>query len=143
MNNKTALGYATLTVVINGIIGHFFAPNGIILTPIVLSITTSLVCFGTSHIKPVFISLLTYLFVALNDILIKLYSGGFHDGQGLGWILILLFVGLLPTTAILLAAIFKSKEDTLINKIMALLLFAGLIAGHLHLFGNLGLGRHY
>jgi hypothetical protein len=84
MNNKKALGFATLTVILNGLIGHFFAPNGIMLTPIVLTITTSLVCFGTNNIKIILISALTYLFVALNDISIKLYSGGSHDNEGLG-----------------------------------------------------------
>ena len=51
MGNKTALVLATLTVVLNGFIGHFFAPNGIMLTPIVLTITSLLVCLGTKNIK--------------------------------------------------------------------------------------------
>jgi hypothetical protein len=143
MNNKTALGLATLTVILNGFIGHFFAPNGIMLTPIVLTITTSLVCFGTKNIKTIFISLLTYLFIALNDISIKLYSGGSHDSEGLGWIHMLLFVGLLPTFGILVATIFRNKQETLTNKIIAFALFIGLIALHLQLFNNLGLGRYY
>ena len=143
MKNKTALVLAILTVILNGFIGHFFAPNGIMLTPIVLLITTSLICFGTKNVKPIFISILTYLFVALNDISIKLYSGGSHDSEGLGWIHMLLFIGLLPTFGILLAAIFNSKEVTLTNKIIAVFLFVGLIAVHLQLFRNLGLGRYY
>lgn len=143
MNNTTALGLATLTVVLNGLIGHFFAPNGIMLTPIVLTITTSLVCFGTKNIKIIFISALTYLFVALNDISIKLYSGGSHDNEGLGWVHLLLFVGLVPTFGILLATVLKHKEETVTNKIIAVVLFIGLIAGHLQIFSNLGLGRYY
>jgi hypothetical protein len=143
MKNKTALVLAILTVILNGFIGHFFAPNGIMLTPIVLLITTSLICFGTKNFKPIFISILTYLFVALNDISITLYSGGSHDSEGLGWIHMLLFIGLLPTFGILLAAIFNSKEVTLTNKIIAVFLFVGLIAVHLQLFRNLGLGRYY
>jgi len=143
MNNTTALGLATLIVVLNGLIGHFFAPNGIMLTPIVLTITTSLVCFGTKNIKIIFISALTYLFVALNDISIKLYSGGSHDNEGLGWVHLLLFVGLVPTFGILLATVLKHKEETVTNKIIAVVLFIGLIAGHLQIFSNLGLGRYY
>jgi hypothetical protein len=143
MKNKTALVLAILTVILNGFIGHFFAPNGIMLTPIVLLITTSLICFGTKNVKPIFISILTFLFVALNDISIKLYSGGSHDSEGLGWIHMLLFIGLLPTFGILLAAIFNSKEVTFTNKIIAVFLFVGLTAVHLQLFRNLGLGRYY
>jgi len=143
MNTKIALGLATLAVILNGIIGHFLAPSRIMLTPIVLIITTTLICFGTKKIKPILISALTYLFVALNDISIKLYSGGSHDSEGLGWIHLLLFVGLLPTFGILLVTIFKNKEETLTNKIIAVVLFVGLIVGHLKLFSDLGLGRHY
>jgi hypothetical protein len=143
MNNKKALGLATLTVISNGLIGHFLAPSGIMLTPIVLTITTSLVCFGTKNFKTILISALTYLFVALNDISIKLYSGGSHDSEGLGWIQMLLFIGLLPTFGILLVTIFRNKQETSANKIIAVVIFVGLIAGHLQLFNNLGLGRYY
>jgi len=143
MNNITALGLALLTVIVNGLIGHFFAPNGIILTPVVLTITTYLVCFKTKNIKVLLISILTFLFVALNDISIKLYSGGRHDNQGLGWIHLLLFVGLVPTFGILLTAIFKRKDEKLTSKIISIILFVGLIVGHLQLFSSLGLGRYY
>lgn len=143
MNNYIALGIATLTVILNGLIGHFFAPNGIMLTPIVLTITSSLICFGTKNIRVIFISILTYLFVALNDISIKLYSGGTHDNEGLGWVHLLLFVGLVPTFGILLSSVLKRDDEKSINKIVAIILFVGLIAIHLQLFNNLGLGRHY
>ena len=141
MNNITALGLALLTVIINGLIGHFFAPNGIMLTPVVLTITTYLVCFKTKNIKVPFISILIFLFVALNDISIKLYSGGRHDNEGLGWVHLLLFVGLVPTFGILLTTIFRRKEENLISRILSIVLFIGLIAGHLQLFSGLGLGR--
>lgn len=143
MNNYIALGIATLTVILNGLIGHFFAPNGIMLTPIILTITSSLICFGTKNIRVIFISILTFLFVALNDISIKLYSGGTHDNEGLGWVHLLLFVGLVPTFGILLSSVLKRDDEKSINKIVAIILFVGLIAIHLQLFSNLGLGRHY
>lgn len=143
MNNTTALGLAALAVILNGLIGHFFAPNGILLTPVVLTITTSLVCFGTKNIKAISISTLTYLFVALNDILIKLYSGGSHDQEGLVWIHLLLFIGLIPTFGILLTRSIRQKDEKPINKLLAVVLFIGSIALHLQLFGDLGLGRYY
>lgn len=143
MSNSLALGLAAITVIINALIGHFFAPNGISFTPIVLTITTCLVCFGTKNIKVIGISLLTFLFVSLNDILIKLYSGGTHDKEGLGFVHAFLFIGLLPAGGILLATILKRKGEGIIPKIIAVLLFVGLLALHLQLFENLGLGRHY
>lgn len=143
MSNIMALGIALLIVLANGLVGHFFAPIGIILTPVILVITTYLVCFKTKNIKTILISVLTFLFVALNDVLIKLYSGGRHDNEGLGWVHLLLFVGLVPTFGILLTTIFKLKDETLINKTISIILFIGLIVGHLQLFGSLGLGRYY
>lgn len=143
MNNYLALGLASLTVIINGLIGHFFPPNGIMLTPIVLIITSTLICFGTKNIRAIFISILTFLFVALNDIFIKLYSGGAHDNEGLAWVHLLLFIGLIPTFGILMTAFFKLKDERLRNKILAIVLFIGLTVIHLKLFNNLGLGRHY
>jgi len=143
MDNTTAIGIAALAVILNGLIGHFLAPNGILLTPVVLTITTSFVCFGTKNINVIFISALTYLFVALNDISIKLYSGGRHDHEGLGWIHIFLFMGLAPTFLILFASVLSRKGESLMNKVIAVVLFVGLMLGHLHLFSNLGLGRHF
>lgn len=143
MNNSTALGLATLVVILNGLIGHFLAPSGILLTPVILIITTSLVCFGTKNIKVIFLSFLVYLFIALNDFSIKLYSGGSHDSEGIAWIHLLLFVGLIPTFVIFLVAVFINGQDTLINKIIAIVLFVGLIVLHLQLFMTLGLGRYY
>ena len=143
MNNYILIGIATFIVILNGLIGHFFAPNGILLTPIVLTITTYLICFETKNIKVIFISILTFLFVVLNDIFIKLYSGGTHDNEGLGWVHLLLFVGLVPTFGILLSSVLKRNDEKSINKIVAIILFAILITIHLQLFSNLGLGRHY
>lgn len=143
MKNILALGLAALTVILNGLIGHFFAPNGIVLTPVVLIITTLLVCYGMKSIKVILISILTFLFVAMNDISIKLYAGGTHDNEGLDWVHLLLFVGLVPAFGILLTRTLSSKGEKVINRILAILLFIGLISVHLQLFSDLGLGRHY
>jgi hypothetical protein len=143
MKNYIAIGLAIYTVIVNGLIGHFFAPSGIMLTPIVLIITTSLVVFGTKNLKITLVSFLSYLFIAINDISIKLYSGGSHDSEGLGWVHLLLFIGLVPTFGILLTGIFIRKDENLKNKIFALVIFIGLIGIHLQLFSDLGLGRYY
>jgi hypothetical protein len=137
MNSKTAIGLGTLTVTLNGLLGHYFAPSGIFLTPIVLTVTTSLVCFGTNNVRAIHRSALTYLFVASNDISIRLYSGGSHDLEGLGWILGLLLIGLLPTVGILSSADSKMNQETLTSKSAAIALFVVLMAGHLLMFSKL------
>jgi hypothetical protein len=143
VKNITAIGLATLTVILNGLIGHFFAPNGILLTPIVLTLTTSLIAFRRKNIKVIWITVWAFLFVALNDIIIKLYSGGRHDNEGLGWVHLLLFVGLIPSYGILVTTIFRRKDEKMLSKVIAVVLFLILIAVHLQLFSSLGLGRSY
>lgn len=129
MNDMKALGLALLSVTVNGLIGHFFAPTGIMLTPIVLTITTFLVCLKTKNIKVFFLGTLSFLFVALNDILIKLYSGGEHDNEGYGWMHLLLFMGLVPTTVILFTTIFRRKDEKCSNKLIACVFFIVLTYG--------------
>jgi hypothetical protein len=143
MNNTIVLALATLTVILNALIGHYFAPDGILLTPFVLTITSFLVCFLTENIRVIFISILTFLFVALNDIAIKLYAGGKHDNEGLDWIHLFLFFGLIPTFVFLSIAVFKRKSEKLAIKLMAIGLFIALTYIHLQLFSRLGLGRRY
>jgi len=143
MTDKKAIILALAVVIINGLIGHFFAPSGIMLTPVVLIITSSLVAFGTKKISPIWKSILTFAFVALNDIIIKLYSGGRHDSEGLGWIQMTMFLGLLPSFVILLTTVFKDKQEKTNYKVIAVCLFPTLFAIYLYLFNDLGLGRYY
>lgn len=141
--NIIVLVFAFIVVLINGLIGHFFAPYGMDLTPVVLTITTSLIAFKTKNLKLIWQSILIYCFVALNDISIKLYSGGSHDMEGLGWIHLFLFIGLLPTLGILVMIVIKNKQDQIKDKVFAVVTFLVLISVHLYLFGKLGLGQYY
>jgi hypothetical protein len=136
MSNKTALGLAALTVIINGFIGHYSAPNGILLTPLVLIITSLLVCYGTKKINHIFTSFLAYLFVALNDISIRLFAGGNHDSAGVLLINIFLLIGLAPAFSILWVNILNQKVETIKKQITALATFIILIILHFILFKN-------
>lgn len=142
-SNKASIALAFFTVAINGIIGHFFAPNGMTFTPIVIIITTALTVFATKGIPLAWKSFFIYFFIAINDILIKLYSGGLHDYEGLGWVQLYLLVGLVPTSVMLFITTFKAKDEPVISKVMALLLFVLLMILHFQLFSHLGLGRYY
>ncbi|MGV4461712.1 hypothetical protein ACQ1Q5_09290 [Ornithobacterium rhinotracheale] len=48
--NILALGLAFLIIVANAIFGYYFAPDEITITPLVVSLTALLVCFGTKNI---------------------------------------------------------------------------------------------
>jgi len=143
IQNLVVIFIALLIVTLNGLIGHFYPPNGIIWTPLVISISTYLVAFRTTQLNPIIKSLLAFIFIALNDILLKLYAGGTHDNEGLEWILFFLYLGLIPTSGIILTSVITDKQTNITSKIISLVVFPALIIAHLHLFSNLGLGREY
>lgn len=129
-------------VLINGLIGHFFAPLGMFLTPVVLILTTWLVVAKIEGLSVGWKSLLVFSCVALNDILLKLFAGGMHDNEGAAWMFLLMLVGLLPSYVIMLFHILKTKES-MAYKVIALVVFPLLILAHLQITINLGMGRYY
>lgn len=139
-DNKTLL-LCAIIVITNALSGHFLAPSGILLTPFVVIAITSLIAFRTKNLRLVTKSILVFLLISLNDISLKLFAGGMHDGQGLGWMHFMLFLGLLPSFIILLISILAN--ELILSKVLALLLFPSLIALHLYFFNDLGLGRYY
>jgi hypothetical protein len=143
MRNYLAILIALTLVVSNCFIGHFYPPNGIDNTPIIIIITSSIIAFGSRNLKVIWKSILIFTFAILNDILIKLYSGGTHDSEGLEWIHFFLFLGLLPSFGILIFTTLRKKEENKLNKIIAICIFPLLLYVYLYYFGNLGLGKHY
>ncbi len=141
--NILMLGFALATVVSNGFIGRFFAPNGIMFTPFVLIITTLLVTAGTENIAVIEKVCLIYFFIGLNDILIKLYFGGSHDQVGYAWIQMSLFIGLIPVFFILIVMVSNNTQAQTIDKILAIVIFPILITIHSYVFSELGRGRSY
>ena len=140
---KIRVTIAFILVVANTLFAHFFAPTGMLLTPIALIVVTTLVCFKVKTINPIHLTIITFGLIALHDIGIKLYAGGSHDGEGLSWVHLLMFLGLVPSYIILVSSIFQDKERNRKEKLTAVLLFPLLIAGRLFLFGDLGLGLYY
>ena len=127
---------------VNLLLGHFFAPTGIMLTPIALAISTAVIVFGSDNLRPTVLTLIISGLIILHDTGLKLYAGGIHDSEGLGWLHLMLFIGLIPAYILTIAGIFRNKEVQLTEKVIALLIFPLIIAGHLYLFNDLGLGRY-
>ena len=120
------------------IIGHFLPPTGILAAPIVISVMTALVIFTNNDFSILAKSILSYLFIGLNDIGIKLFAGGRHDMEGIGWIHMLLFIGLVPCFIMLLIGVFRDKGSAIEIKILSILVFILLIYVHLEVFETLG-----
>lgn len=126
-----------IIVLINGIIGYF-GMFGILFTPVVIFFTTYTICKEGEKINIILISLFAYLLIALNDVLIKVFGGGTHDNTGLGFILVFTLMGLIPSFLYFIFTIYKRNEK-MVYKIIAVLLFVVLIICHYKMFSKLGL----
>ncbi|MCC5915749.1 MAG: hypothetical protein JJU02_00325 [Cryomorphaceae bacterium] len=140
---KNRILIATGVIFVNLLLAHFFAPKGMMLTPIALTISTGIIVFSSEKTRPIFLTLKILGLIILHDIGLKLYSGGTHDKPGLGWLHVMLFIGLVPAYILTIIGIFRNKQAQWTEKIVSLLIFPLIIAVHLYLFSDLGLGQHY
>jgi hypothetical protein len=138
-NKNIGLAISFIIVLSNVILDRYCAPAGILLTPVVIILFTILISLNKDKFVPFLHVVIVYLLIAINDMGIKLYGGGIHDWEGLGWIHMMLFIGLVPCFIVLAVGL---KASNLIER-LPLLLFIGLIVFHLSAFGKLGLGRSY
>jgi hypothetical protein len=143
MKNILALTISLILVLINGIIGHFFPPNGIDFTLILIPTITVIICFASENLSSILKSLSVSFLVIANDILIKLYSGGTHDLEGLEWIHFFMYSGILIGLIILSINVMKNKKENLFIKILSIITFPFLIYIYLQFFYQLGLVRKY
>src|SRR5690606_12848863 len=72
---------------------HFFPPFGILIIPVILSLFGILIVFTENPLTTISKPILTYFFIGMNDIGIKLFAGGKSDYQGAGIINLMLCVG--------------------------------------------------
>ena len=133
------IGILIVLLLIRAFVGRFFPPVGLLASLFVISILTAIIIFTQNDFNIITKSVLTYLFIGLNDVGIKLFSGGVHDSEGLGWVHLLLFIGLVPSFIMLLVGAVGDKTSTNWTKVLSVLLFMLLIFIHLELFSILGL----
>lgn len=129
-------------LVLTATVGHFLPPTGILVIPLVIILMTALIMLTDYDLPILTKSTISYLFIGLNDIGIKLFAGGRHDSEGLGWIHMLLFIGLVPCFIILIIGVLRDGRSAVISKILSVFIFALLICIHLELFNTVGLGIH-
>ncbi len=142
MNTKNSILFAIGIVVANILIGHFFAPYGIMLTPIVLILLSILIGLVITELQPILKSILLAGLIIIHDVGIKLYAGGTHDLTGIGWIVLMMFIGLVPAYIFLIGGIFKSEDESKLNKWIAVFIFPLLLGIHLKMFWFLGLTQY-
>jgi hypothetical protein len=138
LQNRSIIGLLTLVLLFSITTGHFFPPMGVLLIPVVVSLMIGLLVFIKSDLNIIEKSVLSYLCIGLNDIGIKLFSGGRHDLEGLGWIHMMLFIGLVPCFMMLLISIFRDKSSSVWLKALSVAIFMLLICLHVVMFETLG-----
>ena len=126
-----------IIVLINGVIGYF-GMFGILFTPVVIFFTTYTICKEGEKTNILLFSFFSYLLIALNDVLIKIFGGDTHDNTGLGFILVFTLMGLIPSFLYFIFTIYKRNEK-MEYKIIAVLLFVVLIVCHHKMLSKLGL----
>jgi hypothetical protein len=143
VNKYLALSIAFSVVVFNGILDHFFAPVGIEILPLVIITGTCLINLNREKFSIMVQSILTFALISISDIGIKLYGGGFHDSEGLGFIFLFTMIGLIPSSILLIFIISKNNDSSIQLKISSIFVFLLLLFLYFNFCGNLGLGRYY
>ena len=133
---------AAALALLNNLVGHFFAPLGLLLTPTVVVNTTACIVTARGSSSPVKVLVLTAIIIG-HDIGLKLYAGGMHDNAGQGWMSAYLLMGLLPAYGGILFYVATRTAEPLFWRVLSVLLLPLLLAGYCYFFGNLGLGRSY
>jgi hypothetical protein len=136
LQKTTLIGLLALILILSGTVGHIL-PLGIFATPITISLMTGLILYTKNGFSTISKSVLSYLFIGLNDIFIKLFAG-IQGMEGLGWVHLLLFIGLVPCFIMLLTYVLQDKSSTNWIKAISVLIFILLIYVHLMLFEGLG-----
>jgi hypothetical protein len=143
LNKYLNLSIAFIIVLSNVIIDHFFAPTGILLCPITIILSVIFINFNKEKFDFLFLVIITFIFIAFNDIGLKLYGGGIHDGEGQGVLNLFLMCVLIPALIILIISAIINKGDSILKKTGSICLFLFLACFYLYFFKDLGLGREY
>lgn len=137
------IGLTTLILLLSIIVGHFLPPAGILLSPVIISLMTGIIVFADNGSGVLIKSTISYLYIGMNDVGIKLFAGGIHDSEGEGFIHLFLFIGLIPCFIILLMAVINDRNSNKWTKALSVVVFILLLCAHLLIFQTLGMESRY
>ena len=137
MTNSIKIILALLIIFLTNILGHYFPPTSIILSPLTIGGLTGLLIF--TDLKLGYRVLLIIFTIILNDISIKKFAGGTHDLEGAGFINIFLIIGLVISTILIVVKTVTLKNTNGVIKIILILLMPVTMFLYLQYFGLYGL----
>ena len=139
LQKATLIGLLTSILLLSVILVHFLPAVGILTSPIIIALIAGLIVYTNDSFNLIIKSVLAYLFIGLNDIGIKLFSGGIHDTEGLGWINLMLIAGSVLAFIMLIIGVLRDNKGTAYwIKAVSILIFILLIYIHLQVFQSLG-----
>ena len=141
LNKYLTLAISLFLILVNVFLQHYYAPVGILLSIPICIVAIGLLNINKQSFNIIFKSFLCFLLIGINDVGIKLYSGGIHDSEGQGVVNLVLFVCL--GIGFLMLLISNFNKAVIARYIVSLTIFVLLAAMHLSFFGGLGLGRSY
>jgi hypothetical protein len=137
MTNSSKIILALLLIVLTNILGHYFPPTSIMLSPLTIGLLTGLLIY--TDLKIGYRILLITLAIIFNDICIKNFAGGTHDLEGAGFINAFLIIGLIISTIIILFKTVAHKNTNAVLKIMLTLMMPLTMFLYIQYFGLYGL----
>jgi hypothetical protein len=137
MNTLKVVLISFALIIINNVLGHYFSPISILLTPVVIGIISVLI--SRLNIPIILVVLLVIASILFNDILVKLFAGGTSDFEGAGFINLFLIIACIIATVITLALLITTHKHNIIYTILACLLIPLSVYIHLLYFDFLGL----
>jgi hypothetical protein len=137
MSNFIKILIAAFLILISNILGYFYAPSSIFITPIIIGIITLI--FLSLGFKLIYNIFLIGLAIIVNDILIKKISEGSYDIEGAGWINVFSILGLVTAVIITIFKLTFEKKRRLILEILITALLPVFILCYVYYFNFWGL----
>ena len=137
MTDSIKIILVLLIIVLITILGHYFPPTSLILSPFTIGILTSLLI--STDFKAGYRILLITLAIILNDIFIKRFAGGRNDLEGAAFINAFLFIGLIISTVIILIKTAVLKNTNTVIKILLILMMPAIMVLYMSYFELYGL----
>lgn len=82
--------------------GHFFPPFSLMTSFLYMNLIVGLVNLPLYKINYNYTVVYNFILLLINDLFIRLYAGGNHDSQGMGWCWLMFHIGFIIATLIMI-----------------------------------------
>lgn len=82
--------------------GHFFPPFSLMTSFLYMNLIVGLVNLPLYKINYNYTVVYNLILLLINDLFIRLYAGGNHDSQGMGWCWLMFHIGFIISTLIMI-----------------------------------------